>query len=79
MRGHTTELLIRFEKHRHWGNLVRIALFPVHFVTVLCRALARDRQRLVTLTAEIRGVFSGLIYYWRHRLDPPDSGPTVAG
>jgi glycosyltransferase involved in cell wall biosynthesis len=63
MRGHVTELLIRFEKYQHWGNIVRLALLPVHFTYVIIFGVLKERRRLKTLLAEIRGCFSGAKFY----------------
>ena len=64
MRGHVTELLIRFEKYHHWGNIFHLVLLPVHFCRVVIIGLLKDRLRLSTFRQEIRGCFSGLRYYW---------------
>jgi glycosyltransferase involved in cell wall biosynthesis len=67
MRGHVTELLIRFEKYRHWGNIVRLALMPVHFTYVILFGIFKQRPRLKTILAEIRGCFSGVKFYFHHQ------------
>ena len=67
MRGHVAELLIRFEKHHHWGNIIRLILLPIHFCRIVTIGLFKDKLRLVTLTEEIRGCFSGLKYYFHNK------------
>lgn len=67
MRGHVVELLVRFEKYKHWGNIIRIVLLPVHFSRVLIIGLLKDKLRLTTLTEEIQGCFSGLKYYFLNK------------
>lgn len=46
MRGHVTELLIRFERHARWGNLIRLMLLPIYFSSLLlcncCLDLLRE-------------------------------------
>jgi len=69
MRGHVTALLIQFEKYRHWGNLHRLfILLPVYYVRLFAvGCLRRFRERYQTLGQEIRGCFSGLIFYLSNR------------
>ncbi len=67
MRGHVTELLIRFEKYQHWGNLIRLVLMPLHFSRVVIFGLLKEQLRLTTLTGEIRGCFSGIKYYFSNK------------
>lgn len=67
MRGHVTELLIRFEKYHHWGNLVRLALLPVYFAYVILLGVFREKLRLTTLKSEILGCFSGFKFYFENR------------
>jgi len=66
MRGHVTELLIRFERFQHMGNLVRIALFPIHFLNVFVSSLWQHPQRLATFKQEILGCLSGIYFYFKH-------------
>ena len=42
MRGHVAELLIRFEKHHHWGNIIRLVLLPIHFSHVVIIGLSNE-------------------------------------
>jgi GT2 family glycosyltransferase len=65
MRGHVTALLIQFEKHRHWGNLRRLAVsLPWYYAGLMRKRLLHalaGRER--TLNAEILGTLSGIKYY----------------
>lgn len=63
MRGHVTELLIRFERYAHWGDLIRLMLLPVHFSNLLLFGSFKGKHRHKTLLTEILGCFSGLIFY----------------
>jgi glycosyltransferase involved in cell wall biosynthesis len=67
MRGHITELLIRFEKYKHWGNIIRLVLLPIHFSRVVIIGLLKDKLRLTTFKEEIRGCFSGIKYYFHNK------------
>lgn len=64
MRGHVTELLIRFERYQHWGNLVRLALLPVYFSYLILLGWSKGSYRYYTILSEIRGCFSGFIFYF---------------
>jgi GT2 family glycosyltransferase len=67
MRGHTTALLIQFEKHRHWGNLLRLFVWLPFFYAKLVVQGIRGRYagRHRFLLAEWCGCFSGVFYYLR--------------
>lgn len=72
MRGHVTALLVQFSRHRHWGNLARIALqLPAYYVREALTVWMRpDEVRGSALRSEIAGAFAGLFWYARHRRDP---------
>ena len=63
MRGHVTELLIRYERYKHFGNLVRLALLPVHFTYLLLFGSKMGKLRYQTILTEILGCFSGFKFY----------------
>jgi GT2 family glycosyltransferase len=67
MRGHTTALLVQFERHRHWGNLLRLfVLLPIYFVKQFVRRLVLGpHSRFTTIASEILGCFAGLGFYLR--------------
>ena len=64
MRGHVTELLIRFERDRQFGNLVRLALLPVYFSYLLLFGLRKGKYRYSTILTEISGCLSGFKFYF---------------
>lgn len=63
MRGHVAELLIRFERYSHSGNLVRLALLPIYFAYLLIFGLLKGRHRYSTILTEVLGCLSGFKYY----------------
>jgi len=69
MRGHTAALLIQFEKHRHWGNLLRFfVLLPLYYVKIVAKGLRggfEARHRF--LPAEWAGCVSGVLFFLRNR------------
>lgn len=67
MRGHVTELLIRFERSQHWGNLVRIALLVPYFSYLTLFGFLKGWERYSTLGVEIMGCFSGFKFYWQNK------------
>ncbi|MBD1918174.1 MULTISPECIES: glycosyltransferase [Cyanophyceae] len=69
MRGHVTELLIRFERYSHWGNLVRLALLPVYFTYLLIFGWSRGKYRYNTILTEILGCLSGFKFYFLSKLN----------
>lgn len=68
MRGHVTELLIRFEKYRHWGNLIRLALLLPYFTNLFLFGFLKGKLRYSTLTTEVLGCFSGAKFYFQSQL-----------
>jgi len=75
MRGHVAALLIQFEKHRHWGNLLRIFVsLPWYYAKLIgAGVLSNFSDRHSTLRAEIGGCLSGIMYYLKkaRRCDKP--------
>lgn len=65
MRGHVTALLVQFERHRHWGNLYRLAIgLPAYYA----RQLVVGALRGFPLETRIAlggapGAVAGLRYY----------------
>ena len=64
MRGHVSELLIRFERYRHLGNLVRLALLPVYFSSLLLLGWRSGWHRYKTVLTEMSGCLSGFKFYF---------------
>ena len=68
MRGHVTELLIRFEKYRHWGNLIRLAILLPYFTHLFLFGFLKGKLRYSTLLIEIVGCFSGAKFYFKSQM-----------
>lgn len=71
MRGHVSELLIRFERYRHWGNLVRLVLLPAYFLYLLLFGWRLGSYRYCTLFTEISGCLSGFKFFFKAVLKLP--------
>ena len=71
MRGHVAALLIQFEKTGHWGNLRRLFLsLPQYYIRLLGQKHIKGyRPRHLTLFREIKGYFSGVLFYSLDRLN----------
>ena len=69
MRGHVAALLVQFARHRHWGNLRRIALqLPLYYALWLRDVLrVRRRDEAALWWAAVSGALSGLAFYGRNR------------
>jgi len=68
MRGFTVAILIQHHRFGHRGNLRHLFLnTPKYYIYLLLRGFPRYRFRFRTLFSEIRGIISGLFYYWKHR------------
>jgi GT2 family glycosyltransferase len=82
MRGHVTALLVQFERHRHWGNLARVAVgIPAYYARAVaaCVALGLPPDRRLVLRGA-RGALAGLAYYGRARgIAPSVNAATAAG
>jgi Methyltransferase domain len=67
MRGHVAALLVQFEKHRHFGNIWRLAVaLPYYYCRRLARALFKRDPR--PLLSEVLGYASGFATYARQAL-----------
>jgi len=65
MRGHVTALLVQFERHRHWGNLYRLAIgLPAYYARQLVVGALRGfpLESRVALGGAA-GALAGLRYY----------------
>ncbi len=69
MRGFVAALLIQFEEHGHWGNLLRLFLaLPRHYVKLFAEGLVRGfKGRYRTLAAEVAGCISGGRFYMHNQ------------
>jgi glycosyltransferase involved in cell wall biosynthesis len=76
MRGHAAALMVQFERTGNFGNVRRaFFLMPRHYLQRLLRRLViRDDERDRFLMEEVRGFFSGLVFYFRTPRSPADRG-----
>jgi hypothetical protein len=65
MRGHVAALLVQFARHRHWGNLRRVAIdLPRYYSRrLLHHAFGRADARRPLFWPEVRGCASGIAYF----------------
>jgi GT2 family glycosyltransferase len=70
MRGHSTALLIQFEKYQHWGNLRRLFLgTPKWYSLLILKGLIKGfAPEQKTLRLEVLGYLAGIGYYLRNHL-----------
>jgi glycosyltransferase involved in cell wall biosynthesis len=72
MRGFTSAILVQYSRFGHRGNLKHLFItVPKYYVYLGRKGFPFYRFRHRTLLSEIRGVFSGLIFYLRHRKENP--------
>jgi GT2 family glycosyltransferase len=68
MRGFVVAILIQYNGFKHSGNLRHLFITtPKYYVYLMLRGFPFYRFRFRTLLSEILGIFSGLIYYMKHR------------
>jgi glycosyltransferase involved in cell wall biosynthesis len=68
MRGFTSAILIQYKNFGHRGNIKHLFLtLPKYYLYLIRKGFPYYRFRHQTLLSEIRGVFSGLLFYLRHR------------
>jgi GT2 family glycosyltransferase len=67
MRGHTAALLVQFERHRHWGNLVRLGFWlPLYYLKrIVRRVVFGPGDSFVPIRQEMLGCVSGVLFYLR--------------
>ncbi|WP_161888741.1 glycosyltransferase family 2 protein [Pontibacter russatus] len=74
MRGFTAAALIQQQQHQKAGYARHIfRKLPRHYLRMLKAGFPRYGYRYSTLWVEIKGVLSGLAFYFRHRNHRPDS------
>jgi GT2 family glycosyltransferase len=72
MRGFTVAILIQHQRYGHRGNLFRlIKVLPAYYFRLLRKGFPSYSFQYQTLFAELKGVLSGLFYYWKHRNTDP--------
>ncbi len=67
MRGHVAALLVRFERHGHWGNVIHTALLMPYYVSLILFGWRQGKERYSTLWQEITGCVAGMRYYLANR------------
>lgn len=65
MRGHVAALLVQFVRHRHWGNLRRVAIDLPRYYSgrLLHGAFGQADARRPLVWSEIRGCASGIAFF----------------
>jgi glycosyltransferase involved in cell wall biosynthesis len=68
MRGYTTAALIQQQQHQDAGYKRKIFKeFPVYYLQLIKRGFPKYPFRFQTLGAEITGVLSGLVFYYKNK------------
>jgi glycosyltransferase involved in cell wall biosynthesis len=76
MRGFTVAILIQYHRFRHRGNLKHLFwAVPKWYVYLFRKGFPNYRFQYRTLLSEVRGIFSGLFFYLRHRHQDPQIFP----
>lgn len=74
MRGFTAAVLFQHQRFNHRGNLKHLFLeLPKYYCYLIARGFPRYRGRYTTIFSEMRGMFSGLIFYLKNRNTPPNT------
>jgi glycosyltransferase involved in cell wall biosynthesis len=72
MRGFTVAILIQYQRYGHRGNLLHLLrVLPPYYLSLLRKGFPNYSFQYQTLFAEMKGIISGLFYYWRHRNTDP--------
>jgi glycosyltransferase involved in cell wall biosynthesis len=72
MRGFTVAILIQHQRFGHKGNLRHLfGVVPRYYLSLLKKGFPRYHFQYKTLFSELRGIFSGFVYYLRHRNTDP--------
>jgi glycosyltransferase involved in cell wall biosynthesis len=68
MRGFAVAILIQHQRFKHRGNLLHLFVaLPKYYTWLLLRGFPFYRGRYTTIFRELRGLFSGLIFYLKNR------------
>jgi glycosyltransferase involved in cell wall biosynthesis len=74
MRGFTAAVLIQHQRFGHKGNLRHLFYeLPKYYVHLLIRGFPLYRNRYTTIFSEMRGMYSGLIFYIKNRNTPSNT------
>jgi GT2 family glycosyltransferase len=72
MRGFTVAILIQHERFGHKGNLHHLLrVIPTYYMRLIVRGFPYYKLQYQTVFSEMRGIFSGMVYYFRHRNTNP--------
>ncbi len=72
MRGFAVAILIQHKAFGHSGNIRHLFFHvPKYYAYLLLRGFPRYRFRYRTVLSEMRGLISGLFYFWKHRNTDP--------
>jgi glycosyltransferase involved in cell wall biosynthesis len=67
MRGFTVAILIQYQRFGHRGNLQHLGKVLCYYLRLLKRGFPKYAFQYKTVFSELRGIFSGVLYYIRHR------------
>ena len=71
MRGFTVAILIQYQRFGHRGNLQHLAKVILYYFQLIKKGFPRYHFQYKTVFSELRGIFSGFIYFFRHRNTDP--------
>ncbi len=72
MRGFTVAILIQHQRFGHRGNLRHLLkVIPVYYFNMIKKGFPRYAFQYKTLLAELRGIFSGIFFFLKHRRTDP--------
>jgi glycosyltransferase involved in cell wall biosynthesis len=72
MRGFTVAILIQYQRYGHRGNLLHLLkVLPPYYLSLLRKGFPNYSFQYQTLFAEMKGIVSGVFYYWKHRNTDP--------
>lgn len=77
MRGQVSSLLVQYEKYKHIGNVKRVFKWlPLYYwQRIKDKIKGRDIEKNKTLWLEIKGCFSGALFYLNNRKSIADHRP----
>jgi glycosyltransferase involved in cell wall biosynthesis len=72
MRGFTVAILIQHQRYGHRGNLLHLLkVLPAYYFSLLRKGFPNYSFQYQTLFSELKGIVSGVFYYWKHRNTDP--------
>ena len=77
MRGFTAAILFQYKQFKHPGNLKHLFReIPKYYCWVLLRGFPLYKGRYKTIFVEMKGLFSGLLFYLQNKNTSSNSGMT---